>query len=105
MQYHDVARKRWRAFRVIETQRRQGKPIPEYRMASPKLSFRMLVKTEIHMLTHIFCFLPKYRAKFLRFILGEGGYRLLWLNEKRRAFRFWKRDTIALVKRNIFGRR
>ena len=96
--------KRWRAFRVIETHRRQGKAIPEYRMPSPKHSLSHFIKTEIHMLSHIFCFLPKYRAKVLRFMLGEGGYRLLWLNQKRRAFRFWRRDTLALVKRKMFGR-
>ncbi len=97
--------KRWRAFRIIETQRRQGKPIPEYRMESPSHSVKDFVKTEIHMLTHIFCFLPKYRGKVLRFVLGEGGYRLLWINHKRRVFRDWRRDTAASLKRRLWGRR
>lgn len=96
--------KRWRAFRVIETHRRQGKPIPEYRMPSPKHSFKHFVKTELHMLSHIFCFLPKLRAKVLKFMLSQGGYRLLWINHKRRAFRFWRRDTMAYLKRKVMGR-
>lgn len=96
--------KRWRAFRVIETHRRQGKPIPEYGISIPKHSFQHFIKTEIHMLTHIFCFIPKYRAKVLKFMLG-GGYWLLWMNEKRRRFRFWRRDTSARIKRAFVGRR
>ncbi len=97
--------KRGRAWRVIETQRRQGKPIPEYRMPSPKQSLKERIKTEIHMLSHIFCFLPKRRAGVLRFILSNGGYSFLWLNHKRRAFRFWRRDTLAWLKRKFWGRR
>ncbi len=97
--------KRWRAFRVIETHRRQGKAIPEYRIESPKHNFEHFIKTEFHMLSHIFCFLPKYRKQFLFFMLGNGGYWLLWLNEKRRAFRFWRRDTLARIKRKLFGRK
>jgi coenzyme F420 hydrogenase subunit beta len=97
--------KRWRAFRVIETLRRQGRPIPEYRMDSPRHSFGHFVKTEIHMLTHLFCFVPKYRSAVLRFMLSKGGYRLLWVNHKRRAFRFWRRDTWARISRALWGRR
>jgi coenzyme F420 hydrogenase subunit beta len=97
--------KRWRAFRVIETQRRQGKPIPKYDMESmPHPSWQHFVKTEIHMLTHIFCFLPRFRAAVLRFMLSDGGWSLLWLNHKRRAFRFWRRDTLEQVRRRFFGR-
>lgn len=96
--------KRWRAFRVIETHRRQGKPIPEYRMRTPRHPLKHFIKTELHMLTHIFCFLPKLRARALRFILSNYGYTLLWLNEKRRAFRFWRRDTAAKIRRKLFGR-
>lgn len=100
--------KRWRAFRVIETHRRQGKSLPLY--SSPHQEFPrhtgwQFIKTEMHMLSHIFCFLPKYRARLLKFFLGPGGYWLLWLNHKRRAFRFWRRDALAALKRNIFGRR
>jgi coenzyme F420 hydrogenase subunit beta len=97
--------KRWRAFRVIETHRRQGKPIPEYGMKIPEHSPSHFLKTEIHMLTHLFCFLPKYRAHVLRFILSPLGYGLLWLNYQRRSFRFWRRDTSAWVRRRLFGRR
>ena len=97
--------KRWRAFRVIETLRRQGKSIPEYRMETPRHSLKHFIKTEIHMLTHTFCFLPSLRAGVLRFILSDGGYWLLWLNHKRRSLRFFIRDTKALLRRRIFGRR
>lgn len=96
--------KRWRAYRVIETLRRQGKPTPEYSMETPAHSPGHFVKTELHMLTHIFCFLPNYRASALRFILSDKGYSLMWLNHKRRAFRFWRRDTKALIRRKLFGR-
>jgi coenzyme F420 hydrogenase subunit beta len=96
--------KLWRAFRMIETHRRQGKPIPEYRLATPKHSFKHFIKTELHMLSHTFCFLPRLRGAVLRFMLGNGGYYLLWLNEKRRAFRFWKRDTLEAIRRKIKGR-
>jgi len=97
--------KRWRAFRVIETHRRQGKSIPEYRMELPQHPFKHFVKTEIHMLTHIFCFIPRYRAQFLKFILGPGGYFFLWVNHTRRIFRDWRRDTAARVRRNLIGRK
>lgn len=68
--------KRWRAFRVIETHRRQGKPIPNYGSTIdqfPEHSGAQFVKTELHMLSHMFCFLPKLRAGVLRFFLGKGG--------------------------------
>jgi len=100
--------KRWRAFRVIETHRRQGKSIPAYgdpHARFPHHSGWQFVKTELHMLTHIFCFLPKYRAKVLRFFLGSGGYYLFWLNSQRRGLRVWLRDTIARVRRTALGRR
>lgn len=100
--------KRWRAFRVIETHRRQGKPIPEYgsqHLEFPQHKGAQFLKTELHMLSHLFCFLPKLRKGALRFFLGSGGYYLFWLNHKRRAFRFWRRDTLALVRRKLFGRR
>ena len=96
--------KRWRAFRIIETQRRQGKPIPDYRMPTPQHSLKHFLMTEIHMLTHVFCFLPRSRAAVLRFILSNGGYAALWLNHQRRTFRNWRRDTLARVKRRWFGR-
>lgn len=100
--------KRWRAFRVIETHRRQGKPIPrygDYDIEFPRHQGFQFVKTEIHMLTHIFCFLPKLRASVLRFFLGNGGYFLFWLNSLRRRFRVWSRDSLYRLKSRIFGRR
>jgi coenzyme F420 hydrogenase subunit beta len=100
--------KRWRAFRIIETQRRQGKPIPSYGkdgFLSPEHSFKQFLKTEINMLTHALCYLPSLRAPVMRFMLGNGGYYLLWLNSLRRRFRFWYRDTKARVMREILGRR
>ena len=100
--------KRWRAFRVIETHRRQGKSIPAYgdpHTRFPSHSGWQFVKTELHMLTHLFCFLPKYRARVLRFFLGSGGYYLFWLNSQRRALRVWVRDSVARVRRSFLGRR
>lgn len=100
--------KRWRAFRIIETHRRQGKPIPAYgpyEMQMPKASGKQFIKTEINMLTHAPCFMPWLRAPLLKFILGDGGYYLLWLNNFRRRFRDYVRDTKAALKRRLVGRR
>lgn len=99
--------KRWRAFRVIETHRRQGKPIPSYGAAIarfPRHSGWQFIATELHMLTHILCFLPRWRAHVLRFFLGSG-YWLFWANSQRRALRVWARDTIFGIRSRIFGRR
>ncbi len=99
--------KRWRAFRVIETLRRQGKPVPAYGphgFRFPRQSGKQFIKTEIHMFTHMFCHLPKLRGHVLRFTLSGGGYLLLWLNCQRRALRFLVRDSIAKVRRKLFGR-
>lgn len=100
--------KRWRAFRVIETHRRQGKSIPDYGRRGesfPAHTGLQFVKTEGHMLTHIFCFIPSCRAWLLRFFLGSGGYGLLWLNNKRRTAKFWLRDAWAKTRRKLFGRK
>jgi coenzyme F420 hydrogenase subunit beta len=99
--------KRWRAFRIIETNRRQGKSIPaygEHGFSLPSQYGKQFIKTEIHMFTHIFCYLPKFRAFVLRFMLSKGGYYLLWLNNQRRNLRFYLRDTLAKTKRKLFGR-
>lgn len=99
--------KRWRAFRVVETLRRRGLAIPAYGSSLfrfPKQSGKQFVKTELHMLTHVFCYLPKLRAKVLRFMLSDGGYGLLWLNHKRRALRVGVRDGIESLRRRFFGR-
>ncbi|MBX7144641.1 MAG: Coenzyme F420 hydrogenase/dehydrogenase, beta subunit C-terminal domain [Oligoflexia bacterium] len=98
--------KRWRAFRVIETHRRQGKAIPKYgspHQTFPHHSGLQFVKTEAHMLSHVFCFLPRLRASVLRFFLGKG-YWLFWLNSKRRALRFFIRDNREKLRRALKGR-
>jgi coenzyme F420 hydrogenase subunit beta len=105
---HMSEEKRWRAFRVIETHRRQGKPIPDYGSQDfqmPHHSLFQFLKTERNMLSHIFCFLPGQRATVLRFCLGNGGYLLLWVNNKRRRFKLWLRDSLARAKRILFGRK
>lgn len=100
--------KRWRAFRVIETLRRQGNPIPAYgphAFRFPKQTGKQFIKTEIHMFTHIFCHLPRFRPYVLKFMLSSMGYFLLLINSKRRAFRFFVRDTRAAISNLLFGRR
>ncbi|MDZ4784884.1 MAG: hypothetical protein SGJ02_02295, partial [bacterium] len=100
--------KRWRAFRIIETHRRQGKPIPaygRYGLEMPKSSGKQFLKTELNMLTHALCFTPRFRISVLKFFLGSGGYYLLWLNSLRRRVRDFIRDNIALFKRKLFGRK
>jgi coenzyme F420 hydrogenase subunit beta len=99
--------KRYRAFRIIETHRRQGKPVPaygEFGTQMPTQRGKQFLKTEINMLTHAPCFMPRYRAAILKFFLSDGGYYLLWLNHKRRTLRFWWRDLKALIRRKLFGR-
>jgi coenzyme F420 hydrogenase subunit beta len=97
--------KRWRAFRVIETLRRQGKPIPEYHIAFPKASSTWeFFKTEGHMFTHIFCYLPKWRKTILKMMLGEIGYMLLRINNWRRSWRFMRRDLLSWIRRKSIGR-
>lgn len=99
--------KRWRAFRIIETHRRQGKAIPSYGppdMVMPKQSGKQFLKTEINMLTHALCFTQRFRATVLRFFLSNGGYYLLYLNNLRRRLRFGLRDIKALLRRRMFGR-
>jgi len=100
--------KRWRAFRVIETLRRQGKPIPAYGphgFRFPRQSGKQFIKTEIHMFTHVFCHLPRLRGYVLRLTLSNVGYGLLWINSKRRALRFLLRDNFARLRRGMVGRR
>lgn len=100
--------KRWRAFRVIETLRRQGKPVPAYGphgFRFPRQSGKQFVKTEIHMFTHIFCHLPRLRGYVLKLTLSNVGYIMLWLNSQRRSLRFLIRDNTARIRNKIFGRR
>jgi coenzyme F420 hydrogenase subunit beta len=100
--------KRWRAFRVIETLRRQGRPIPAYGphgFRFPRQSGKQFVKTEIHMFTHMFCHLPRLRGYVLRLTLSNCGYLLLWLNCQRRNLRFFVRDSWAKIRNSILGRR
>jgi coenzyme F420 hydrogenase subunit beta len=105
---HDIARssntlmgeeKRWRAFRIIETRRRQGLPVPDYNIDIPRASGKQLILTELNMLSHVFCFFPKAKIKVLKFVLSPVGYYLLWLNNKKRRFRNWRRDTLARLLR------
>ncbi len=100
--------KRWRAFRVIETLRRQGKPIPAYGphgFRFPRQSGKQFVKTEIHMFTHVFCHLPKLRGAVLKLTLSNIGYLLLWLNSQRRSLRFLVRDSWSHLRNTLIGRR
>jgi hypothetical protein len=104
---HMSSEKRWRAFRVIETHRRQGKAIPNYGdslQEFPRHKGLQFLKTELHMISHIFCYLPRWRAGALRFFLGNGGYFLFWLNHKRRALRFFLRDSREWLRRSVLGR-
>ncbi len=100
--------KRWRAFRVIETLRRQGRPIPAYGphgFRFPRQSGKQFIKTEIHMFTHMFCHLPKLRRVVLKLTLSNVGYILLWLNSQRRSLRFFVRDSWSRIHNALVGRR
>lgn len=82
--------KRWRAFRLIETRKRQGFAIPDYGFEIPKPNFKQLVLTELNLLSHIFCFIKVGRKSVLKFTFSRFGYSLLWLNNKKRRFRDWR---------------
>jgi len=104
---HMAQEKRWRAFRIIETHKRQGKPVPAYGphgLDLPRHSGWQFLKTEANILTHIFCYLPSLRKYVLLFALSNWGYWLLWINNKRRRVKFWIRDNIVRYKRKVFGR-
>lgn len=86
--------KRGRAFRIIETRRRQGLPVPEYELKIPKASGKEFILTEINIFTHIFCFMncDKIKIAILKLSLSPIGYAALRLNNLRRNFRTWRRD-------------
>ncbi len=91
--------KRWRAFRIIETHRRQGKAVPEYGFRTPKASGKQLLLTEGNMLSHILCFAKRGRRTVFRLLFTKFGYYLLWLNHKRRVFRDWRKTHYARIAR------
>jgi coenzyme F420 hydrogenase subunit beta len=98
--------KRHRAFRFIETHRRQGKSIPSYGdpfQAFPKNKGFKFILTEISLLTHILCFIPKWRKPALKFCLGNGGYYLFWLNNKRRRVKKTLREWFGRFLRKFHG--
>ena len=92
--------KRHRAFRIIESDRFSGKPVPEYFFEAPSSSLKHKILTEINILTHSLCFLPGVRRAVLRCILSPVGYYLLWLNKRRRNLRTKWRDYSAKRKRD-----
>lgn len=93
--------KRGRAFRILETRKRQGLPVPEYDIKIPKASGKEFILTELNIFTHIFCFLhwDKIKLGILKFSLSRYGYRLLWINSLKRSFRVWRRDTLFKLKK------
>lgn len=94
--------KRWRAFRVIETHRRQGKAIPQYGEHSdllPSQNGMQFIKTEINMFTHLFCFLRKGKRPLVAFTFSNFGYSLLFLNNLRRRLRTGLRDALSKMRR------
>ena len=97
--------KRGRAFRVIETRRRQGLPVPDYSFKIPKASGKEFVLTEANIFTHIFCFVNWGKVTLLKISFSPIGYSLLWLNNQRRTFRTWRRDTIFRLKKRFFPAR
>ncbi len=96
--------KRYRAFRVIETRRRQGHGVPEYRTEIPKMSGLRALRVEINMFTHILCYLPRLRGYMLRLIFSPVGYWMMWTNHQRRVVKFRLRDAwMKLRRRFVLG--
>lgn len=95
--------KRNRAFRVIETRRRQGFAIPDYGMPTPTIDADKIFATEANMLSHIFCFMGWGKKFVLRLTFSPLGYNLLRLNYWRRELRNWRRDRKARKLQKKFG--
>ena len=93
--------KRGRAFRIIETRRRQGELIPDYQFEIPRASGKEFILTELNMFSHFFCFVPWGKQRLLRLTLSQFGYWMLWLNSKRRGLRFFRRDLLTKLKRKF----
>ncbi len=91
--------KRYRAFRMIEARRRLGFAVPDYHFKFPAPSLKHRILTEINVITHIFCFLPKIADHIFRFALSDIGYGAFWLNNKRRRLRTWRRNLVAKLQR------
>jgi hypothetical protein len=94
--------KRRRAFCMLRWRAGHGLPVPDYGFKPdelPRLGSVAWVKTQLNLLTHLFCFFDSGRAGVFKFFLGGGGYVVLWLNNQRRSLRLWLRDTIANVTR------
>jgi len=91
--------KRYRAFRVIETRRRQGHGVPEYHLAIPKMSGLRALRVEINMFTHILCYMPNLRIYMLRLIFSPVGYWMMWTNHQRRRVKFRLRDAYMKLRR------
>ncbi len=95
--------KRHRAFRLIETRRRQGYAVPFYNFKIPRATGKEFVLTELNILSHIFCFVRPGRKAVMRLLFSPIGYGLLWLNHFRRVFRDWRRNSVAKAKRKLGG--
>ncbi|MBP9838576.1 MAG: Coenzyme F420 hydrogenase/dehydrogenase, beta subunit C-terminal domain [Proteobacteria bacterium] len=91
--------KRRRAFRLLETRKRQGLPVPNYGFDIPKFpikgNLKHFLETEINLITHIFCFSKKYRDLVLKFWLSPVGYGILKVNNVRRHIRTIMRNRKA----------
>ena len=95
--------KRNRAFRIIETRKRQGLAIPDYGFKIPKVRGKHLLQTEIGIITHIFCFMNWGKKTLLSIAFSPVGYWLLRMNYYRRELRIWIRDTKATLKEKRRG--
>jgi len=93
--------KRYRAFRVIETRRRQGHAVPDYNHEIPSMSGLRAIRVEINMFTHVFCYLPKLRGYLLRLIFSPVGYWMMWTNHQRRVVKFRFRDAFMKLRRKF----
>ncbi len=91
--------KRRRAFRLLESRKRQGLPVPNYGFEIPRFpikgNLKHFLETEINLITHIFCFSKTYRNAVLKFWISPVGYFILKLNNIRREVRTIMRNRKA----------
>lgn len=92
--------KRRRAFRLLNSRRHAGLPVPEYGFDIPK-SHGIHLATEINLLTHTFSFIRRGRKSLLKFLLSPKAYWLWWLNYQQRKARYALKKRVFRKKQRI----
>ncbi|MFN8391591.1 MAG: Coenzyme F420 hydrogenase/dehydrogenase, beta subunit C-terminal domain [Bdellovibrionota bacterium] len=91
--------KRKRAFRLLDSRKRAGLPVPNYGFEIPKAhgkkKLKHAIEAEVNLITHWFCFSTRFRDSVLRFWISPVGFVILRANRMRRDFKEWYRNFSA----------